>query len=279
MEKLNTHSIYLLATVVHPLETIEHKEGMKLKDAYWVLLSAQIQLAWFIGTNSFFSPSLKRAAVAALNSITDAGMPTTMPWDPGGADALDSQKELNSYNISLINAAITKFETVLANELPGLAIYHVDQKGIYSTDDLLTKADCHIPETVRKELPGKAAQDIREAGKCLAFDLSTASAFHTWRALETVMGYYYVSLTGKTFEESGVKQNWGAYITALKTIKAEEKITSFLDHIRGAYRNPISHPEETLESEEAFSLFSAGISAITQAMRAAIGARDGQSQG
>ena len=81
------------------------------------------------------------------------------------------------------------------------------------------------------------------------------------------MDSYHGALTTKTFAEAGVTRNWGAYIKALETAKAEKKITVFLDHIREECRNPISHPNEMLELDEAFALFGPAISVVGQMLR------------
>ncbi len=152
----------------------------------------------------------------------------------------------------------------------------VSQKGIYSTDELIARAETHVPEKYREVLSGKATDDIQQAGKCLAFEVSTASAFHMWRAVESVMNSYYQALTGKTFAEAKVTRNWGDYIKALDGSKADKKITVFLDHIRAEYRNPINHPDDTLDPEEAFGLFGTALSAITSMTRAIVEIRDAE---
>lgn len=92
-----------------------------------------------------------------------------------------------------------------------------------------------------------------------------------WRALETTIEKYYEALTkGRTFEQDKVELNWFSYVKALREKGAETKITDFLDHIRREYRNPISHPTETLEPQEALDLFGAALSAIGQVSRATI---------
>jgi hypothetical protein len=174
---------------------------------------------------------------------------------------------LQPYQISLLSQKAKDFETVLANELPGLATYSVSPKGIYSTDDLITNAELQIPEKYRHVLSEKAKADIQQAGKCLAFELPTASAFHMWRAVESIMDSYHEALTTKNFADAGVTRNWGAYIKALEAAKAERKITVFLDHIREGYRNPISHPNEMLELDEAFALFGPATSVIGQLLK------------
>jgi hypothetical protein len=210
---------------------------------------------------------LKRAVGALLRSIHGIGIPEKFPWEGG---EYDHDQKIEDWQLSGLRQSAKDFETVLANELPGLAIYHVLQKGIFSTDDLITQADAHIPEHIRDETNDKAKQDVCEAGRCLAFGLPTASAFHMWRALESVISQYYKSLTGKTFEEANVQLNWGAYIKALEGGKADSKITKFLDHIREEYRNPISHPQETVDKDDALNLFSTGVSAISQCIKAVI---------
>jgi len=182
----------------------------------------------------------------------------------------DQTQEIQAWLLSNLVQAATDFETVLANELPGLATYFVSQKGIYSTDDLISNADQHFAGETLKEIPQTAREDICAGGRCLAFELATASAFHMWRALETVMGQYFLALTGKTFADAKIQRNWFEYIKALEKAGAEQKITEFLEHIRKEYRNPISHPTDTLELDEAQNLFGAALSAIGQSTKAAI---------
>jgi hypothetical protein len=197
-----------------------------------------------------------------MRSFYEVGINSEEPIDS------DTSVTISSYNLNSISQRAKEFETVLANELPGLATYVVSAKGIYSTDDLVSHAEMHVPEKYRPILSPKASDDIRQAGKCLAFEVATASAFHMWRAVESVMDSYYKALTTKTFPEAGVTRTWAEYIKALRSANAEKKITSFLDHIREEYRNPISHPDESLELDEAFGLFGAALSVIGQMLRA-----------
>ena len=45
-----------------------------------------------------------------------------------------------------------------------------------------------IPQETRKNLDDAVIGDIREAGRCLVFDLPTAAGFHVLRAIELVFG-------------------------------------------------------------------------------------------
>ena len=135
-------------------------------------------------------------------------------------------------------AAARNFETVFESDSPSMAVFWAQQKGIYRTEDLIDHAEMHLPDSVSNYLSSQAKLDLRAAGRCLAFNLPTATAFHMWRALEVTFGEYYVSLTGKSFENAKIARNWGAYIKALNEAGADAKITGNLDHIRAEYRNP-----------------------------------------
>ena len=117
------------------------------------------------------------------------------------------------------------------------------------------------PET-RGRLSIETIRDIKDAGKCLALDCHTASGYHILRAVERVVIKYVEKVTGTSY---GLKnRNWGAYITVLKRHNADASVIGYLDHMRTFYRNPIIHPEDTLDGNEAFSLFNASLSAIIQ---------------
>ena len=264
MKRLNTHEIYTLGKTLLPISDFAPKGyQVEIGPYLFPMLRAKMAIGEHIGKEGIFSPSCKRAAAALLRSFRAAGLPETF-------DAVlnvDRQSKIASYLIEQVAEKLKEFETVLANEMPGIPTYYVRAKGIYSTDDLISNSVQHIPVDLQKFLPMKANTDVNEAGKCLAFELATATAFHTWRAVESVMDAYHKTLTGKSFSEAGITRNWGQYIEALKNAKAPEKITGFLDFIRKEYRNPNSHPEEFLELDEAFNLFGTGLSAIGQMLR------------
>ena len=155
-----------------------------------------------------------------------------------------------------------ELEIVLSAELQTLATYNITQKGIYSTTDLIERAERILPEQVLGKIGQMAVGEVRESGKCLAFDCATASAFHMMRATEEVMYRYYVSVC----KPKPVKRlkNWGAYIAQLsKSNKPEVKeIVAMLQQIKDRHRNLIMHPEIVLTIDEAFTLFEIAQGAI-----------------
>lgn len=155
-----------------------------------------------------------------------------------------------------------ELEIVLSAELHTLATYHITQKGIYSTADLIEHAEGILPQHVMGRIGQMAVGEIRESGKCLALDCATASAFHMMRAAEEVMHRYYVSVCKPKPEKR--LENWGAYIAELsKSSKPEVKeVVAMLQQIKDRHRNLIMHPEIVLTIDEAFTLFEIAQGAI-----------------
>jgi hypothetical protein len=161
---------------------------------------------------------------------------------------------------TFIRTGVENFETVFSAELQTMATYFVSKKLAYSTADLIENAENLFPESIRKDLPSQCIADMKQAGKCIAFETPTAAAFHILRATESVIRLYYERIVGHAPKVKA--RNWGAYISVLEKKGADKKVTTFLDHLREQYRNPILHPEEMLTPEEATVLLGASISAI-----------------
>jgi hypothetical protein len=162
---------------------------------------------------------------------------------------------------TVVNKA-KEFETVLTAELQTLATYHVTQKGIYSTSDLVERAENILPGPVLSKISEGVKEEIRQSGRCLAFDSGTACAFHIMRAVEAVMHEYYIAMCKPKSDEK--LENWGAYIAEFqKSPKAEVKeVVAILQQIKDQHRNRIMHPEINLTPDEAFTLFEIAHSAI-----------------
>jgi hypothetical protein len=161
----------------------------------------------------------------------------------------------------------TRFEVIIQNEFANLHTYLVPQKLGYDTTTLISSGATLLDEETRSIIPPEAIEDMNQAGRCLAFDIATAAGFHIVRATESVIRLYFKKATGKELAKN--KRNWGAYIKGLEEADADKRITTFLNHIRESYRNPITHPEDTLTPTEAQSLLGVCVSAISQ-MAAAI---------
>jgi len=157
-----------------------------------------------------------------------------------------------------------EFEIVLSAELQTLASYCVTQKGIYSTTDLIERAENTLPASVLPKISQRVKEEIRASGRCLAFDSGTACAFHIMRAVEAVMHEYYIVMCKPTPRPSKRLENWGVYIAEFqKSSKPEVKeVVAILQQIKDQHRNLIMHPEIVLTPDEAFTLFEIAKGAI-----------------
>jgi hypothetical protein len=111
--------------------------------------------------------------------------------------------------INVIEKA-TQFEPILLAELQTLDAYHVTQKGIYDTTSLIDNADNTLPPSVLTKLTAEVKREIRESGRCLAFDNATASGFHIMRATECVMHQYLLHVCNPKPKPKERLPNWGA---------------------------------------------------------------------
>ncbi|MCX5644594.1 MAG: hypothetical protein NTZ17_07890 [Phycisphaerae bacterium] len=110
--------------------------------------------------------------------------------------------------------------------------------------------------------------DIREACRCLAFECSTAAAFHVLRCVEECVRVLYSCYFPR--EKVG-KQTWGQLVThlrqKLKNPKPDATLLAHLDHLRGRFRNPTDHPDKCYQIEEAEDLLHVAVDAINRCIR------------
>jgi hypothetical protein len=261
MKQISVFDFYVLGRALDPLYAWNQNT---LCDAAAIdAVAAFDQLVEALGRDTFLLPATIDAGKALITSLQETFGESLHVGFWVGAD-----KATLRHHAAHLHVSARNFESVFRLDAARMAVFAVPKKGIYQTSDLIEQAEQHLPASLAHLLPEQAKVDIAAAGKCLALDVSTASAFHTWRSLETVFGAYHVALTGKTFEEAKVSRNWGKYIEALTKAGVDAKITGNLDHIREHYRNPCMHPNENASEDEAFSLFGIGISAITQVLQA-----------
>jgi hypothetical protein len=158
-----------------------------------------------------------------------------------------------------VKNALKHFETIFSEELATQDSYFVSKKGIYSTHDLIHRAERAIEERIRSVMPDRAIQDFNQAGKCLAYEVATAAGYHVMRATEEMLREWH-SLSVPNGRRD---VPWGTCIAALKKHNADATTLGILDQIRDFHRNPLMHPEHFLTVSEAHRLFDIAKSAIT----------------
>jgi hypothetical protein len=86
----------------------------------------------------------------------------------------------------------------------------------------------------------------------LAFEGYTAAGFHAVRAVEAELRTLLIQVQGG---RALTKRDWGYYVECLQRAGVDDKLVGSIDQIRKAERNPLMHPEDVLEIDDAVSLW------------------------
>jgi hypothetical protein len=169
----------------------------------------------------------------------------------------------NEIDLDGIRQRARSFEEALENALreDNGGIFAVTRKGLYDTSGLIDHAEMALPERLSAGLSDMVLNDIQQGGRCLAFETPTAAGFHLLRAVEGLIKAYYEKLTGGPWPHD--KRDWGIYIREIAAAGAPAKITSALTQMKDNYRNPLMHPQDNLNREEALGLFGVVVSLVT----------------
>ena len=143
----------------------------------------------------------------------------------------------------------SRFEAVLEAELQSIGGYIVTQKSGFDTAAMVENGQVFFNKELESKVP-EAIPDVRQAMRCIAFELPTAAGFHLHRANESVLRKFWDSVTnGKERPSNG---NMGVYLSALRDAGAGKKSTlSQLQSLKDFHRNPLMHPEQSLETVDA----------------------------
>jgi hypothetical protein len=257
VKKVNVHRFYRLANIIHPLTELPTEETTA-KIHFRLFWQAKTTLSQYLAEESMLPPSSKRAAAVLMAQISDCGLPDDISAFKGDA-------KVPRYEMYTVVQRAKEFEIVLANDLPGMDTYHVYQKGIYSTPALIDFAERALldglTEAAKNLISADVLRDFNQAGRCLAFELPTASGFHTMRSVEALLREYWTLV--KRPPEGMRPPEMATCINELRAAGEDKKVMDILDHVRDLNRNPLMHPEAFLELNEALRLFDIAKSAIS----------------
>ncbi len=206
-----------------------------------------------------------------LESITDFGLFVTLRAADELREFLDNIKDrdigsvLTKVEAGRINEIMISLENTFSAEAKGIHSFFTTDKQI-SMDKLTVKPEGLLPKGDFSELPEIAKYDVREAGMCIAFERSTAVAFHILRATEEVLREYYCRIVK---QKRVIKLTWGNITNDLekKRKKPSAIIMKNLEYIRDNFRNPTAHPEARYDIVEAQSLFNLCVDVMSRMIR------------
>jgi hypothetical protein len=266
MIRTNQFQFFELGQVLQPIRSVA--EGHTLDAVFADVWRAHFQLKSLL-EKSDLSLTVSRPAaqrlLTATGNVWKRMMGSLNQETP--ADGENTSVEPVSWaEANAIQNALRDFEAVLAAELQEMPTYHVSKKAIFSTADLIERADAIFDADVG--MTEEARADVRQAGRCLAFELWTATGFHVFRATETMILGYYEALTkgSKPLKES--QRNWGNYIKLIQEEGGDQKLVDYLTYFKNNHRNPVIHPNISLDKNEAIAIFHALPNAIVPLAKA-----------
>jgi hypothetical protein len=160
-----------------------------------------------------------------------------------------TQDEYNNFS-----NAREAFENNFERERHNIDVFIVLPKGIYSTRLLIEKPENKFPEDVRSVFSDIVLYDLAQAGRCLAFDIPTAVAFHVFRATQAVMHDYYEAVSKQKWTDS--RHEWGRYAGEIeKLADADKDVVMRLKEIGRFERNPTFHEDVIVSLNKAPILF------------------------
>ena len=218
----------------------------------WLLLNSTLDSIDSCVFQSVYKENFHNPLFIAANNLKSEINKKMVSIFPSEGDG----QPLSDWDIKGIQSLYAKYDTILISELQSLSSYLVTRKSGFNTELLINSGILFFPSNLINKAPD-AIPDLEQAMKCIAFELPTAAGFHLHRANESVLRYYWDSITsGKPKPNNG---NMGIYIDELrKNNYGPKKIVEHLKSIKDFHRNPLMHPDQSLNSvDEAIDLMSA----------------------
>lgn len=168
MRRISLPYIYELATSLKAIQSVEH--GKPISSYLYVLLTAENSLEGFL-YGSVYSATVKAVSIPGAALLQAIKKMTT---------ATDKERAFDFLDVWSLNTTLEQFETVLKAEMSFTDVFLVAKKRGYDTTDLIDNAEILLPDVFAAKVP-EAVSDIKQAGRCLAFELPTAAGFHMMR--------------------------------------------------------------------------------------------------
>lgn len=241
MQKISIPYAYNIGKLVQPLYAIV--PNTSLGDNRQVLTAAQHAIFQLV-YGSVYSPVLVSSPIKAYVFLE---VVRGLVEDP------DDTRLMDFPTLWAVHQALQDFETAFSAEMEVGAVFLVTPKRGYNIRDLVDQGEITFPLELTTKVP-EAVKDLRAAARCIAFELPTAAAFHLHRVNESVLLKYWNAVTkGAPLPEN---RNIGQYLTGLKKRKkGSPKVKAALRDLKDLHRNPVLHPEDTLETiDEAIAL-------------------------
>jgi hypothetical protein len=250
MVEVDVYWFFWASLCAHPLHIIQ--EGIPLSMVSGQLGIARVALESFGDEAQRVFPNTASKAKEIVDCIN--GM---IPRQP----PLIQDRLVTSWEATTLRSAATALTSTILDEAKHNYVLCIENQRCLSAHSLVEKIENCFAEESWNIIEKSAKREFEESGKCLGLERYTAAGFHALRGVECVIRQYIVKLTGALPPR---KRDWGHYIEVLKANGADPALTSVLDNIRSLERNPLMHPEDWLNIDEAIGIFTISQTAVVR---------------
>ena len=242
MQRLDGQYLYALGHQIHGLANIPN--GATYGQILGTVWTAEKALEPFLGA-SIYQPRYclqnGRILLSWVQHVSNKAF--------GSTDLQNDRVE--DTDLSNMKAALSVFETNLASEFALMDTYLVASKGGYNTSELIENGGALFQPQLINKVPG-AIRDLKQATRCIAFELPTAAGFHLHRAHESVLHAYFDAVRGLVDHPKDGNRNMGNYIKLLDSHDlGDKRVRAALRDLTDLHRNPLIHPDHDLDNVEA----------------------------
>jgi len=153
-----------------------------------------------------------------------------------------------------LDGCIQRIGALVFDELKRKSFFEVSFSGGLNYPELMSKGVVALfnDEKIFEKVPEIAKYDLEEALRCLAYNIPTASAMISLRAVEGALRNYYTKLCG---DNRNIRENWKDVLEKVSKLLTEQQsenkeLVGYLDYIR-TVRNRTEHPDTTFTKKEA----------------------------
>ncbi len=246
MKETNLNVFYRFGEALENLGS-QVRAGMELGQLYAYLVLTEEWVLAFLKETEELMPMLKETRISTnslLVNIQATKQATIGHW----------VRKITPAQVSALLNGKEEMEKNFEREHRNLCVFTVTRKAIYDTRALVERPEDMFPENLHAILGEQMLSDLKQAGRCLAFEIPTACAFHICRGTEAVM-IKYLELLMKTPWPYPKNRDWHAYIQHMENHNVPKKITDRLNEIRLSDRNAYNHPDINVPTEEATIVF------------------------
>lgn len=252
MVELDVYYFYWLSLAVAQLERIT--AGVPVTNFAQQMGYARVALEGMKGDLARAFPRTTEHATELIGAINSILPPVgTLPLP-------DLSDPFPTWKADQIRALANNIAGVLRDESRHGYVIKVEDQRCLSSFTLVEHVENCFSDESWSTIGADAKKELEESGKCIALERYTAAGFHALRGVECVIRQYIVKLTGALPR----KRDWGFYIETLKQNGADAKLVAVLENIRTLDRNPLMHPEDWLEIDDAIGIFTTSQTAVSR---------------